>query len=119
MKCSRHPTSEKMYVEEIDVGEQKPRQVVSALAKHVSLSDMMGRLVIVLCNIRPAKRMEVMSYGLLLGATSEDSSKVEPVNPPTFAKVRSYKEMIHEIENSFIYPFYFCSLEIKLLWRDL
>jgi len=75
-----------MYVEEIDVGESKPRQIVSALAKHVTLSDMIGRLVVVLCNIRPAKRMDIMSYGLLLGATSEDHLKVEPVDPPNFAK---------------------------------
>ena len=42
-----------MYV--VDVGEEKPRTVISGLVKHVPIDEMQGRLVIAMCNLKPAK----------------------------------------------------------------
>jgi tRNA-binding EMAP/Myf-like protein len=51
----RHPDAESLYVEEIDVGEEKPRTVVSGLVKSLSEADIQDKLVVLLCNLKPAK----------------------------------------------------------------
>jgi len=51
----RHPDAEALYVEEIDIGEEKPRQVVSGLVRFMPESELQDRLVVLLCNLKPAK----------------------------------------------------------------
>lgn len=51
--------------QEIDVGEEKPRQVISGLVKFVPVEAMQGRVVLVVCNLKPAKMRDVMSYGMV------------------------------------------------------
>jgi tRNA-binding EMAP/Myf-like protein len=40
VKVQKHPTADNLYVEEVDLGEGKPRQILSALVKHVTLQEM-------------------------------------------------------------------------------
>jgi len=40
-------------------------QVISGLVKFVPEAEMMGRRVLVVCNLKPAKMREVMSYGMV------------------------------------------------------
>ena len=51
--CKKHETAEKLYCEEIDVGESEPRQIASGLVPHYSLEEMTGRRIIVVCNLKP------------------------------------------------------------------
>lgn len=51
----KHPDADSLYLEKIDCGEENPRTVVSGLVKFVPIEDMRERLVIVLCNLKPAK----------------------------------------------------------------
>ena len=39
----------------VDVGEGEPRTILSGLVKHVPIEEMMDRMVIVMCNLKPAK----------------------------------------------------------------
>lgn len=39
MKCERHPDADGLYVEQIDLGEGKLRQVCSGLVKHIPLEE--------------------------------------------------------------------------------
>ncbi len=55
LKVDKHPQADALYVEEIDVGEEKPRQVVSGLVKHMAAEDLQGKFVILVCNLKPAK----------------------------------------------------------------
>jgi len=82
VKVWRHPNADALYCEEIDVGEEKPRQVVSGLVKFVPEDGMINRRVVVVCNLKPAKMREVMSYGMVLCASNEAHDKVEPLAPP-------------------------------------
>ena len=41
-----------LYIEEIDVGEEKPRQVISGLVKFVPIEEMQNRKAIILCNLK-------------------------------------------------------------------
>ncbi|KAL9247816.1 hypothetical protein vseg_021206 [Gypsophila vaccaria] len=86
-KAQKHPSADSLLVEEIDVGESKVRQVVSGLAKFCNPDDLVNRLVVLITNVKPGKLRDVVSEGLVLCASNEDHSVVEPLLPPEGAKV--------------------------------
>ncbi|KAL5569645.1 hypothetical protein UlMin_026220 [Ulmus minor] len=86
-KALKHPSADSLLVEEIDVGEAKPRQVVSGLAKYCSPEQLTNRLVALITNVKPGKLRDVVSEGLVLCASSEDHTTVEPLLPPEGAKI--------------------------------
>ena len=65
-----------LYVEQIDVGEAEPRQVVSGLVKFMTEAQMRGQRVVVVANMKPANMRGVKSHAMVLCATSADGSKV-------------------------------------------
>jgi tRNA-binding EMAP/Myf-like protein len=76
----------RLYCEEIEMGEEAPRQIASGLRDHYSLEEMQGRRLIVVCNLKKASLMGFSSSGMVLCAKSEDG-KVEFVTPPEDAPV--------------------------------
>ncbi|XP_020969036.1 aminoacyl tRNA synthase complex-interacting multifunctional protein 1, partial [Arachis ipaensis] len=86
-KAWKHPSADSLLVEEIDVGETKLRQVVSGLAKYCCPDELTNQLVVLITNVKPGKLRDVMSEGLVLCASNEDHSKVEPLLPPQGAKI--------------------------------
>ncbi|EFJ45231.1 hypothetical protein VOLCADRAFT_82392 [Volvox carteri f. nagariensis] len=83
LKAWRHPDADSLYVEEVDVGEEKPRQVVSGLVRFIpSAEDLAGRRVVLLCNLKPAAMRGVQSQAMVLAATSQDGAKLELLEPP-------------------------------------
>ncbi|GAB4827706.1 hypothetical protein Ancab_034594 [Ancistrocladus abbreviatus] len=86
-KAWKHPSADSLLVEEIDVGEAKIRQVVSGLAKYCSPDELVNRRVVLITNVKPGKLRDVMSEGLVLCASNEDHSIVEPLLPPEGAKL--------------------------------
>ncbi|CAL1392705.1 unnamed protein product [Linum trigynum] len=86
-KAWKHPSADSLLVEEIDVGEAKVRQVVSGLAKYYSPEQLTNRRVVLIANVKPGKLRDVMSEGLVLCASSEDHTAVEPLLPPEGAKI--------------------------------
>jgi tRNA-binding EMAP/Myf-like protein len=47
-----------------------PRTIVSGLVNFVPQSEMLNRMVIVLCNLKPAKMKGIESAGMVLCASS-------------------------------------------------
>ncbi|KAJ6297105.1 hypothetical protein OIU78_022768 [Salix suchowensis] len=86
-KAWKHPSADSLLVEEIDIGVAKLRQVVSGLAKFCSPDDLTNRRVVLITNVKPGKLRDVMSEGLVLCASNEDHTVVEPLLPPEGAKV--------------------------------
>ncbi|XP_004502824.1 tRNA-aminoacylation cofactor arc1 isoform X1 [Cicer arietinum] len=86
-KAWKHPSADSLLVEEIDVGETKLRQVVSGLAKYFSPDELTNRRVALITNVKPGKLRDVMSQGLVLCASNEDHTTVEPLLPPEGAKI--------------------------------
>jgi len=82
VSARKHPDADALYVEDIDVGEAKPRTVVSGLAQFVPLEELHGRKVVVLCNLKPAKMRGVESQGMILCGSREEPRAVEPLIPP-------------------------------------
>lgn len=83
IEVGRHPDADSLYLEKIDCGEPLPRTVVSGLVKFVPLEEMQNRLVVVLCNLKPAKMRGVTSEAMVMCASTPD--KVEILSPPSGA----------------------------------
>ncbi|XP_011189977.1 aminoacyl tRNA synthase complex-interacting multifunctional protein 1 [Zeugodacus cucurbitae] len=83
IEVGRHPDADSLYLEKIDCGEPQPRTVVSGLVKFVPLEEMQNRLVVVLCNLKPAKMRGVTSEAMVMCASTPD--KVEVLSPPAGA----------------------------------
>jgi aminoacyl tRNA synthase complex-interacting multifunctional protein 1 len=84
-----HPDADSLYVEQVDVGENVPRTIVSGLRKYVPLDEFVGRTVLVLCNLKARKMRGIMSHGMLLcaceigDADQSRVSRVELLEPVT------------------------------------
>jgi aminoacyl tRNA synthase complex-interacting multifunctional protein 1 len=88
VKVEKHASAEKLYVEEIDVGEEAPRPIASGLVPHYSLEEMQDRKIIVVCNLKPRNLVGFKSHGMVLCAAAEvdGMEKVEFVDPPADSK---------------------------------
>ena len=82
VKCWEHPGADKLWVEEIDVGEDKPRQVVSGLRAFKTSEQMTNARVLCLCNVKKGPLREQMSEGMVMCASNEDHTTVDFVVPP-------------------------------------
>ena len=89
-KVWNHPDADKLYCEEIECGEEKPRQIASGLRPHYSLEEMEGKRLLVVANLKTKKLVGFPSSGMVLCAaeTKDDGSeKVEFIEPPEGAKL--------------------------------
>lgn len=83
VKVWNHESADKLFCEQIDIGEETgPREIASGLRGHYSLEDMQDKLVLVVCNLKAAKIVGFVSNGMVLAAKSDDGTKVELVTPP-------------------------------------
>ena len=87
LKAWNHEEAEKLYCEEVDVGEDKPRQIASGLRPFYNLEEMQGRTVLVLCNLKARNLVGFPSHGMVMCASNDDHTKVEFAVPPEGAKI--------------------------------
>ncbi|MBN2479687.1 MAG: methionine--tRNA ligase [Parachlamydiales bacterium] len=74
-RAEKVPNSDKLIKIEVSLGFEK-RQIVSGILKSVSLDQLIGKKVIVIANLKPAKIMGIESQGMILAA-GEDDDKLE------------------------------------------
>ena len=86
VKVWNHPEADKLYCEEIDVGEEAPRQIASGLRPHFSLEEMQGQRLLVVANLKAKNLVKFKSHGMVLCAADENN-KVEFVEPPEGAAI--------------------------------
>jgi methionine--tRNA ligase beta chain len=86
-KVWHHPEAEKLFCEEIDVGEDQPRQIASGLRPFYQTSDLENRRVVVLCNLKKRALVGFPSHGMVLCASNADHTSVECMEPPADAKI--------------------------------
>jgi len=86
-KVWEHKEADKLFCEEIDVGEDEPRQIASGLKPYLKQEDLEGRLCLVLCNLKARKLVGFPSHGMVLCASNADHTEVRLVAPPVDAKV--------------------------------
>lgn len=64
-----HEDADKLYCEEIDIGEESgPRKIASGLKSHYTLNEMIGQRVLVLANLKSRKLVGFPSHGMVLCA---------------------------------------------------
>lgn len=68
VSAERVPKSEKLLKIQVEIGAEK-RQVVAGIAQHYKPEDLVGKLIVVVANLQPAKLMGQESQGMLLAAT--------------------------------------------------
>ena len=87
VKAWHHPDSDKLFCEEIDLGEEAPRQIASGLRAFYKTEDLEGRRVVVLCNLKSRKLAGFPSHGMVLCASNADHTAVECMEPPEDAEI--------------------------------
>ncbi len=76
------PKSSKLLKLQVDLGEDKLRQVVAGIRKSYSPEDLVGTQACVVANLKPAKLMGMLSEGMLLAAKDDDGlSLIRPEKP--------------------------------------
>jgi methionyl-tRNA synthetase len=68
------PRAKKLLQLEVDLGER--RTIVSGIAGNYTPEDLVGKQVIVVANLKPAKLMGVLSKGMLIAATDDSGVTV-------------------------------------------
>ncbi len=69
--AERIPKSEKLLKLQVDLGDEH-RQIVAGIGKQYGPEDVLGKTVVVVANLTPAKLMGVESQGMVLAAGADD-----------------------------------------------
>lgn len=75
LSCEPVKKSDKLLCLQVELGEEK-RQIVSGIAEYYKPEDMVGKTVIVVSNLKPAKLRGVESQGMILAADTPDGVQV-------------------------------------------
>ena len=76
-----NPEGDKLYNEEIDIGNGEIRKIASGLRGRVDINDLKDSLVVVIANLKKRNLKGWPSHGMIL-CTSDKDGKVEPLRPP-------------------------------------
>lgn len=67
-----HPNADRLLVLQVDIGEEKPRQLVAGIKTAYEPAQLIGKQVVVVANLKPAILRGVESQGMVLAATDAD-----------------------------------------------
>ena len=88
-ECEPIKKAKKLLKIMVNDGTAEPRQIVSGIAPWYKPEDLVGKKVIIVANLKPAKLCGEMSNGMLLaGDVSDDDVKVVFVDMPAGTKIR-------------------------------
>ena len=80
VEVKRHDNADKLYIARIDVGD-RTLQTVTSLVPYYSEEELLGKTVVVLCNLAKAKMRGETSECMLLCAETEDESESVLLTP--------------------------------------
>lgn len=89
LACEEVPKSKKLLCSKVKIGSEV-KQIVSGIKQHYTAQEMVGKKVMVLVNLKPAKLAGVISEGMLLCAEDADGklALVSPEKPmPSGAEI--------------------------------
>lgn len=75
LKCENIKGSNKLLKFKVDLGNEE-RQIVSGISKYYKPEDLVGKLVIVVANLKPIRLKGEISQGMILSAASKDEKKL-------------------------------------------
>lgn len=71
----------------VDLGDEQ-RTIISGIAEHYTPEELIGKNVVMVINLKPAKIRGVVSKGMVLAASIDDKLKVIEVDMPVGSKVK-------------------------------
>ena len=83
VQVEKVPDAEKLLKLQIELGAEK-RQIVSGIAKYYTPEELVGKIIVVVANLKPARIRGVESYGMLLAAKTGDDLRLVTVDTPDF-----------------------------------
>lgn len=98
----KHPKADKLYIEKVDLGD-KVLQIVSGLVPYYTEEELLGKHIVVVNNLKPAKLRGELSEGMLLAAEDREGNVavVTAPNAKLGERVRSEKQGAPKKELSF------------------
>ena len=90
IECKKLEGSDKLLVLQVKI-EEEVRQIVSGIASSYSPSEMVGKYVVVVANLKPVKLRGAMSNGMILAASGSRKDALEVVElhkESEFSKVK-------------------------------
>jgi methionyl-tRNA synthetase len=79
------PKSKKLMKLQLELGEDEKRQIVAGISQYYTAEELIGKKIIVVANLKPAKLMGVQSNGMLLAAKDGENFRLltadGPINP--------------------------------------
>lgn len=85
--AERVPNADKLLRFEVDLGEEKPRQILAGLAEYYDPEPLVGRKVVVVANLKPRKMRGLESQGMICAASLEDGTGEKPALATFIEKV--------------------------------
>lgn len=81
------PKTDKLMKIQVSLGDEE-RTVVSGITKFYKPEDLIGKHVVLVANLKPAKLRGVMSHGMLLAASKGDELQIVETTMPVGSKVK-------------------------------
>ena len=75
LTAERIPKADKLLLLSVDLGEDKPRQILAGIALHYEPEKLVGRKIAVVSNLKPRKLRGFESQGMLLAASVGEEGK--------------------------------------------
>ena len=76
------PKSKKLLKLQVDLGEDRPRQIIAGIKEYYLPEELLGKQVCVVANLKPAKLMGHLSEGMILAAKDDNGlSLISPLVP--------------------------------------
>jgi methionyl-tRNA synthetase len=75
LTAERIPKADKLLRLTVDIGEEKPRQILAGIAQYYEPEQLLGRKIAVVANLKPRKLRGYESQGMLLAASVGDEGK--------------------------------------------
>lgn len=82
------PKTDKLMKIQVSLGDEERTVVSAGIAKHYKPEDLIGKHVVLVANLKPAKLRGVMSHGMLLAASKGDELQIVETTMPVGSKVK-------------------------------
>jgi methionyl-tRNA synthetase len=81
LSAEAHPNADRLLVLQVDIGEPEPRNIVAGIAAKYSPDELVGKQVVIVANLKPAKLRGVVSEGMLLACGGKAIEGLVTVDP--------------------------------------
>lgn len=75
LTAAPHPDADRLMVLEVDLGGER-RQIVAGIRAHYAPEDLVGKSIVVVANLQPARLRGIESQGMLLAASDAEGRLV-------------------------------------------